>query len=200
GTANRFQQNVVICEDRLKGATGQRVGLSLGGGGTGPAYCRDHRCITEQDGGVIEANLIMSCSDDGIYINRSAGSKIFHNTVIDTGGVVVRFPESSADVEGNLVDASIRTRDQGILRSVDNMETSLTQTYLGWHPVRNLYVGATAFDFNWSRTAPKRTRTSHVPLDLCQREARPGMPAYGAFEKFSGCVVTRPAGVTGNSD
>lgn len=200
GSANRFQQNVIICEDRLKGAAGQRVGLSLGGGGTGAAYCRDQRCITEQDGGIIEANLIASCSDDGIYINRSAGSKIYHNTVIDTGGVVVRFPESSADVEGNLVDGSIRNRDQGILRSVDNRDTSLTQLYLGWHPARNLYRSATSFDFNWIEAAPTRSGVTHIPLDLCQLEARPSVPRYGAFEEFSGCISRPLPRVIGHHD
>jgi hypothetical protein len=36
GSANRFERNVVLCENILKGTSGQRVGLSLGGGGTGP--------------------------------------------------------------------------------------------------------------------------------------------------------------------
>src|SRR5690606_6001729 len=87
GSANRFERNVVLCELALRGFPGQRVGLSLGGGGTGQDFCRDKRCITEQDGGVIDSNLIGFCSDDGIYINRAATSQIRQNTLLDTGGI-----------------------------------------------------------------------------------------------------------------
>ena len=111
GTGNSFERNIVQCEQRLRGVPGQRVGLSLGGGSTGKQYCRDARCVTEQDGSSALSNLILSCSDDGIYVNRSATSQVRHNTLLDTGGISVRFVESSADVEGNLVDGAIRGRD-----------------------------------------------------------------------------------------
>ncbi|OWW20393.1 right-handed parallel beta-helix repeat-containing protein [Noviherbaspirillum denitrificans] len=186
GSDNRFEQNVVICENNLKGAAGYRVGLSLGGGGTGRAYCRDRRCIMEQERGVIEANLIASCSDDGIYVNRSAGSKVIHNTLVDTGGIVVRFPESSADIEGNLVDGNIRSRDDGIVRKLDNIETSLTSTYIGLRPVRGLYQPGQ--HFSWKGEPPRRTGSTKVPLDLCG-EKRSATPAYGAFERFSSCLL-----------
>ena len=187
GADNRLEQNMVVCENLLKAVPGQRVGLSLGGGGTGKKYCRDRRCITEQDKGVIASNLIASCSDDGIYVNRSAGSKILHNTIIDTGGIVVRFPESSADVEGNLVDGSIRIRDEGIVRRVDNLETSMTSLYLGIHPIRRLFADDAATVFQWADDSPRRKTISPAPLDLCG-STRPRNPAYGAFEDFSACL------------
>jgi parallel beta-helix repeat protein len=187
GSDNRLEQNLVVCENHLKGVPGQRVGLSLGGGGTGKSYCRDRRCITEQDRGVIASNLIASCSDDGIYVNRSAGSRIIHNTLLDTGGIVVRFPESSADIEGNLVDASIRSRDEGILRLRDNIETPLTRLFVGSHPVRHLFTDGMLTDFRWSGEPPRRDAVDFVPLDLCGT-ARPQHPAYGAFEDFFACL------------
>lgn len=191
GADNRLEQNIVVCENLLKGAPGQRVGLSLGGGGTGKSYCRDRRCITEQDRGIIASNLIASCSDDGIYVNRSAASRIVHNTIIDTGGVVIRFPESSADVEGNLVDGSIRSRDEGIVRRVDNFETALSGIYSGMHPVRNLYVDDALSHFQWDGDPPRRETASHAPLDLCGM-TRPASPTYGAFENFSACLDGGP--------
>lgn len=117
GSSNTFAQNIVWCEQRLHGAPGQRVGLSLGGGATGAPYCRDGRCIVEQEGSSIASNLIASCSDDGIYLNSAARSRIVHNTLLDTGGISVRFANSSADVEGNLVDGAIRSRNDGVIRS-----------------------------------------------------------------------------------
>ena len=183
GTGNRFEQNFVTCEQLLRGAPGQRVGISLGGGGTGKEYCRDARCITEQDGSTIRSNLIMSCSDDGIYINRSATSQVTHNTLIDTGGISVRFAESSADVIGNLVDGAIRGRDGAALRAVDNNQTSLTRLYLGSHPVRGLYRDLVGLDLSWAASPPRRRRADAGSPDLCGAQ-RPPTPAYGAFEDF----------------
>ncbi|HEY0491543.1 MAG TPA: right-handed parallel beta-helix repeat-containing protein [Telluria sp.] len=181
GSHNVFEQNIVVCEHKLRGR-GQRVGLSLGGGGTGKRYCRDGQCITEQDDSVIRANLIASCSDEGIYLNRAARSEISHNTLLDTGGVVVRFAASSADVEGNLVDGAIRSREDGVLRLNDNIETSITSLYAGRHPVRDLFAGASVAALSWAGDIPRRTnKVTHPSADLCGA-TRPQLPAFGAIE------------------
>jgi hypothetical protein len=190
GSDNRIEQNVVICEDMLQDIPGQRVGISLGAGGTGKKYCRDQRCIAEQYGSVIQSNLIASCSDDGIYINRAAATKIVHNSLMDTGGITVRFVESSADVQGNLVDGLIRARDGGLLRATDNFDTSASRLYLGLHPVRNLYVNSGSLVFNWSGQPPRRNVTDSTSQDLCG-VSRSSHPVYGAFEDFSACLITK---------
>lgn len=186
GSRNRMEQNLVLCEQKLLDQRGQQVGLSLGGGGTGPAYCRDRRCITEQDGGVIAGNLIAACSDDGIYLNRAAASQILHNTLIDTGGVTVRFPESSADVEGNLVDGVVRSRDEGLLRSTDNSTTAVTRLYLGSHPVRDLFQEPATLALGWRTRAPLRQALAAPAPDLCGAP-RSTQASYGAFEDFAAC-------------
>lgn len=190
GFGNSFERNVVVCEHVLKRAPGQRVGISLGGGGTGKDYCRDARCITEQDGGTVQSNLIVSCSDEGIYLNRAATSQIRHNTLLDTGGISVRFVESSAEVQGNLVDGAIRSRDGGVLRDDDNIQTSVTRLYLGSHPVRGLYRNLAELELAWSASAPRRRHSGPAAPDLCG-SARPAQAAYGAFEDFSACVRPR---------
>ena len=191
GFGNGFERNIVVCEHLLQRAPGQRVGISLGGGGSGKDYCRDGRCITEQDGGTVESNLIVSCSDEGIYLNRAATSQIRHNTLLDTGGISVRFVEGSAEVEGNLVDGVIRSRDGGVLRGDDNIQTSATRLYLGAHPVRGLYRNLASLDLAWSASAPRRRHRGPAAPDLCG-SARPAQAAYGAFEDFSACVQPRP--------
>lgn len=187
GGNNLLEQNIVICEDKLRGAPGQRVGLSLGGGGTGKQYCRDGRCITEQTGSVLRANLIASCSDDGIYINSAARSKLVHNTLVDTGGITVRFAESSADIEGNLVDGMIRSRDGGVLRLADNLHTSAARLYFGGHPQRALFSDALALDFRWRNPAQRRAAAGEMAPDLCGA-SRSAAPRYGAFEDFAACL------------
>jgi hypothetical protein len=189
GSDNWFEANVVLCELRLRGFPGMRVGLSLGDGGSAPEYCRDRRCIVEQEKSVIASNLIAFCSDMGIYLNRAAGSRILHNTLIDTGGIDVRYPESIADLEGNLVDGALRVREGGVVRPIDNRGTSLVQLYAGWHPVRRLFTDPGAFDFSWSGDPPRRTGAQTVPSDLCGIQ-RSDQPAYGAFEDFSICLTT----------
>ena len=194
GRNNVFERNVVWCEQMLRGLPGQRVGLSLGGGGTGHEFCRDGRCITEQEGSTLRANLIVGCSDAGIYLNKAAGSKVFDNTLVDTSGIDVRYPASSAQVDGNLVDGPIRARDGGIVHLGDNRATPLWRAYLGSHPVRGLFRAPDAGDFMWRDDAPLRAEADEGErpadaLDLCgTRRASPVV--YGAFARFTGCLAT----------
>ncbi len=189
GSGNRLERNLVVCELRLRGTPGWRVGLSLGGGGSGNV-CRDGQCITEQDAGVIESNLITSCSDDGIYVNRGATSRVAHNTLVDTAGITVRFPQSSADVQGNLVDGPIRSRDGALLRSDDNLDTSVLSLYVGRHPQRALFRDPLGLDFSWMHGAPRRAGGPAQSADLC------GLPGaermfLGAFDDFDRCLDVR---------
>ena len=193
GHQNLFENNIVLCEFRLHSPGAISVGLSLGGGGTGAMYCRDRKCVTEQEDSTIRGNLIASCSDDGIYINKGARSKIMHNTLIDTGGISARFPATSADVEGNLVDGKIRSRDDAILRAEDNIDTSIVRISLGSHPVRELFKGAELLDFSGSVPSRKATQAQATP-DLCEiaksgarEDATATVQSYGAFADFGLC-------------
>ncbi|MFC0250909.1 right-handed parallel beta-helix repeat-containing protein [Massilia consociata] len=193
GARTLFERNVVLCEQKLQGHPGQRVGLSFGGGGTGKPYCRDGKCITEHDQGVMRANLVAACSDVGIYVNSSAGSRIVDNTLLDTAGVDVRFPESSAQVDGNLVDGPVRSRNGGQLRMGDNLTTSIAALYVGLHPQRSLFVSPARLDLRWDGEPPRRTiqGTQDAPLDACGAR-RPATPVYGAFEDFAACLAPQP--------
>jgi parallel beta-helix repeat protein len=191
GSRNRFVGNIVTCEGLLAPQPGQRVGISLGGGATGPQYCRDQRCITEQNASTIESNLIASCSDVGIYLNSAADSRIVHNTLLDTAGIDVRFPTSSAQLAGNLVDGAIRSRNGGLLRLGDNLDTATAWLYLDWHPQRALFKAPAQLDLRWAAAPPRRAAGTPAASDLCGA-ARPEAPAYGAFEDFQACF-SQPA-------
>jgi len=186
GAGNHFERNLVLCEHRLRGAAGRRIGLSFGGGGTGAAACRDGRCVVEHDEGSMHSNVIAACSDNGIYINRGAQSRLLHNTLIDTAGINVRFADSAAHVEGTLSDGPIRARDGASLREVDNRSTPLLWRYLGLHGKAGLFADATTVDLHWHGAAPRR-RSAAVPMpDLCGAP-RPAQPVYGAFEDIGRC-------------
>ncbi len=188
GTDNRFERNVVLCEHLLRDTPGWRIGLSLGGGGSGEGskFCRDGICSIEQGGSAIESNLIAFCSDDGIYVNRGADSRILDNTLIDTGGIVVRFVESGADVEGNLVDGAIRSRDGAALHAEDNLTSSVSALYFGYHSQRQLFRDALALDLAWSMPPPRQRSGETRSSELC-RATRPSQPVYGAFEDVARC-------------
>jgi parallel beta-helix repeat protein len=185
GTGNAFVRNAVICERRLRGAPGRRVGLSLGGGGSDAAACRDRRCVVEHEDGLIAANLVSSCSDAGIYLNRAARSRVIHNTILDTAGVDVRFPESAALLEGNLIDGPIRQRDGALVDEDENATTAAWSLYLARHPVRSLFTDADALDLRFAEPPPRMTIATQVP-DLCSG-ARASPAAMGAFEQFAAC-------------
>ncbi len=174
GSGNRFERNVVVCESALRGAPGQRVGLSLGGGGTGERYCRHGRCENEQSGGVIVANLITACSDEGIYLNRASDSVVLHNSLIGTAGIMVRFAESTALIDGNIIDGRIDTSKGARATAPDNLFTKQ-------QALATLYLDAAHFDWRWRQAAPRRRNTGASVPELCGI-ARAAQPAYGAFE------------------
>ena len=105
GRGNVFRRNVILCEWHLRAAGTESIGLSFGGGGT-IQELRRAQGITgyEHADGVISDNLIAFCSDDGIYLNRAANTLVRHNTLIATTGIDARYPETTARIEGNVVD------------------------------------------------------------------------------------------------
>lgn len=186
GEDNQFTRNVILCTHLLRGQPGRQVGLSLGGGGSTTRFCRDQKCIYEQKYGVISNNLLLSCSDDGIYLNRATQSNVRHNTLIDTAGISIRFPETSAMLTGNLIDGPIRIRHGAHLSSADNISNWVAPLYLGHHSVRTRFINPTLLDLRWRDTAPKRENDAPEELDVCGAK-RTKRTAYGAFEDFSIC-------------
>jgi hypothetical protein len=109
-----FERNLVICEWQHHG--GIRVGLSFGGGGGETAeICEDGKCTPKHRDGFIRNNIIMHCPEDaGIYINASRNTKIYNNTLIDTGGGIdVRFAASTADIRDNIITGGAHNRAGG---------------------------------------------------------------------------------------
>lgn len=187
GEDNVLERNAVICEWKIRTVPGQRVGLSLGGGGTGMALRRlKGRTGFEQLGGVIRDNLIAFCSDDGIYVNRAGRSTVDHNTLIDTAGIDVRFVQSSATVTDNIVDGAIKKRDRASLRSWDNDIPFLLDLFAGLHPQRAYYRDLAVLDLAW-RTRPDSVPDPEPRVDLCGNP-RGDKALPGAFEDYAGCL------------
>jgi len=186
GRRNRFEGNLVVCEYHLKDLPGQRVGLSLGGGGTGEAFCRNG-CKNEQDQSILANNLIVACSDVGVYLNRAFDSKLLHNTILDTAGVEAVYPQSTTIARNNLLDGVFAVREGAFLLDEDNQVTALPLSFIGLHPVRELFQNLAEFDFRWQEQPARVEFVDEVPKDLC-RHPRNRLTYVGAVEDFSRCL------------
>lgn len=174
----RIERNLLICSAREISRTGARVGISMGGGGTGTAFCRDTRCDTEHSEGIVANNIIAHCNDVGIDVNRSNQILIAHNTLINTAGISLRNPISSADIEANLFEGRIYARD-GALQN-------LAENQIG--KVSNYFADSDRLDLAWRDTPPQVTPSARVSNDFCQRQ-RGNTTLPGAFDSTQRCSL-----------
>lgn len=188
-----FERNLVICERDHAG--GVRLGLSFGGGGSGPdSICEDGTCTPEHQNGLLRNNLIINCPQDvGVYLNEALATRVYHNTLIATTGIDVRFAASSADLRGNLISGAIRNRDGGSSTASDNLTGVTLAQYQAWFVdplAANLALldGAAFVDHGGPLAA--------VPADYCANLRNDFAPDLGAVE-YDGdgpCATTLAGG------
>ncbi|MCB0366479.1 MAG: right-handed parallel beta-helix repeat-containing protein [Bdellovibrionaceae bacterium] len=107
-----FESNLVACSRYL--ASGTRVGLSLGGDGLSLSQsCENMNCSTEHTNGTVRNNIVIGCSDAGIYLNKANNTLVIQNTLVGTEGIHVRDSEATARVINNLVSGSIWASNKG---------------------------------------------------------------------------------------
>ncbi len=195
-----FERNLVRC--RTPGSPfggGTRLGLSFGGGGSGPpSICEDGTCTPEHQGGVMRNNLILACDDVGIYLNAAAASGIYANTLYDTDGIDVRFAASSADLRDNVLSGQIRNRDGGTSTEGNNLEMVSLAEWDGW------FATPSAADFtltDGSSIVDAGAPLAAVVDDYCGARRRSGPPDRGAVEypapaPSAPCVSSLAGGAT----
>jgi hypothetical protein len=170
--------NTVVCAQAFTGGT--RIGLSLGGGGSGPdSICEDATCTPEHQNGTIHDNLIAHCSDVGIYLNEATATEIAHNTIYDTAGVDVRFAASTATVRNNLVGGAVRDRDGGTHTESNNLVGIAAGDWAAW------FVAPDAVDFGLRDGAAFRDQgvvIADLVFDYCGNDRDDGAPDLGALE------------------
>jgi hypothetical protein len=159
-----IERNLVICTPSGISQRGLRVGISVGGGGTDSGSCRDGRCEAEHWDAVVANNVVAHCNDVGIDVNHSQRTLVAFNTLVNTLGVLVREKPSSATVQGNLLEGSIRIRNGGELRQDHNLIVSR---------MGDMLARPDALDLRW--------------LEL------PGMLPVHPMVKDDFCAIARPA-------
>jgi len=188
-----FERNLVVCERDSTG--GIRLGLSFGGGGSGPpSICEEGTCTPEHQHGVMRNNLIVHCPEDvGIYLNEGFDTLVEHNTLITNTGIDVRFAASTATVRNNLVSGAIRERDGGSATPIANLANLSLATYEAWFvdPAGldlTLLDGSTFVDQGVASTPGAR--------DFCGRRRDGATPDLGAIEYVvaAPCDTSLPGG------
>lgn len=123
GNNGLIEKNIIDCQWSLANDGYTRVGISLGGGGTGAKYCREGSCPAEHTGGAIKNNFVVNCSQDvGIYLNKAKNTEVIHNSLVNTLGIDVRFSQSSANIINNITTGKIRSRDGGLMHLQGNSQ------------------------------------------------------------------------------
>jgi parallel beta-helix repeat protein len=171
-----IERNLVICTPEAISQPGVRVGISLGGGGTGEDFCRDKNCRFEHRSARVTNNIVAHCNDSGIDVFKSSDILIAHNTLINTSGINVRGAESSARVIGNLLDGSIRSRHGA---SIQQERNEVGDT-------RGFFSDADALNLSWSGVREPVEGLADVSSDFCGQSR--GIAGFlGASSSRGGC-------------
>jgi hypothetical protein len=194
GAGGLFERNLVACsKDDSSG--GVRIGLSFGGGGTGPQYCApafdaNVPCAVEHTDGVMRNNLIVGCSDVGIYVNRGKNTRVLFNTLVATSGIDFRFDTTTGEAHANLLMGKVRSRDGAAFTATDD------RAELPLDFFTSLYADPLAFDFApKGDTASLQVAAAHpqVSDDYCAAPRPVEKLAVGALEhSLGGCDVLPP--------
>lgn len=192
GKRGLVERNLALCSRDTTGGT--RIGLSLGGGGTGAAYCApafdpDTPCSIEHDEGTLRNNIVVNCSDVGIYLNRASHSHILYNTLIGTTGVDFRFDTTSGEAIGNVLTSKVRTRDGATMTATDNVEDVAVGQFTAW------YRAPLAGDLTVVGDVSSLIGAgpASVTDDYCAQPRPASALTLGAIEhSLPGCDTTRP--------
>jgi len=187
-----FERNLVVCERDHTG--GVRLGLSFGGGGSGPpSICEDGTCNPEHQNGLMRNNVILNCPQDvGIYLNEALNTRVYNNNLYNTTGIDVRFTPTSADLRNNILSGQIRNRDGGTSTKGANREAVTQLQWLTW------FLNPAAADFSLllgTQLVNLGANLAQVPDDYCGRPRGDGATDIGAVEYSAGpCNTALPGG------
>jgi parallel beta-helix repeat protein len=175
------------------------IGASFGGGGTDPIFFRDSDQTYEHRDGIIRNNVMIRCTDAGVYINKGTNCKIYNNTLIQCVlQIQLRFKESSGYVKNNLVLLSSLYPAEPIVRIRDSA-TLLADTanmFAGGQEFVNIIGPSYSMDAALRDIAPEidaGVTLAEVPTDF-KGTLRPQGSAYdiGAYEFISARISENP--------
>ncbi|MBL8383583.1 MAG: right-handed parallel beta-helix repeat-containing protein [Burkholderiales bacterium] len=177
GTGGRIERNVILCASARTGGHGQRIGISLGGGGTESGHCRDGRCTTEHSEAIVANNVVAHCNDFGIDVHKATRITVGFNTLVNTEGIDLRGHPTSAEVYGNILDGRLRARDDAWLTVRDNIVGKLDR----------LFDAPEKLNLRWRAKPEHVARGEGVAADFCARPRDAATP-QGAIPSGEPCL------------
>ncbi|CCQ72978.1 chondroitinase-B domain-containing protein [Magnetospira sp. QH-2] len=191
-----FENNLIICAMNQPPAANQ-VGLSFGGGGTGKTLCRNGACRDiEHTGGTMRGNVILNCSDVGIYLNKAADTTIHNNTILHTTGIDSRFAASSATIFNNILDGRIKERNGGSFTEESNLALGSKALFglAGGAGTSTLFTNAQKVDLSLKDRSAVVGKGQPIPTpsaDICGHKRDSKTPDLGAIEYKGGACDPR---------
>jgi parallel beta-helix repeat protein len=134
-------------------------------------------------------NIIVNCSDVGIYLNKAKNTKLLFNTLIATSGIDFRYPSSSGEAHGNVLSGSIRARDGASFTAGTNLTG--VSTFDSWYVAPLL--GDLTRKGDLAALLQKAAPRADLSDDYCARQRSDDRLDLGALEHTLGdCDTTRP--------
>jgi hypothetical protein len=181
-----IERNLILCDWKHSG--GARFALSLGGSGSDAELCDGGTCTVEHSDGMIRNNVLLNCTQgEGITLNRAKDTRIYNNTLANTGGIDIRHSLSSADIRNNIISGDVRDHDGANHTEANNL--IVPQPYM----LQDVFVDHANAVFrlkNERVVMGQGRRIAAVTDDFCGR--RRALPAYdlGAIDYGSSrCTV-----------
>jgi hypothetical protein len=180
-----FENNFVVCSRYLPYAGDARLGLSFGGGGTGPQFCdRGEQCETgEHIQGIMRNNILMNCSDAGIFMRKAVDCKLHNNILYNTIGIDevdgTSGTEALYNIAYNTDNTFIYDRASTHNNAMDakNFSTNSKPAILA------LFTNPDSGDFSLKGTNTKGTSSiSGFTKDMCGFTRTAATPEYGPIE------------------
>ncbi|WP_434362068.1 hypothetical protein NF212_18005 [Parasalinivibrio latis] len=177
-----FEGNLVICNTTKNDYPTYQVGLSAGGGGM---KNRRNHVSTETQDLIIRNNIILHCSDDGVYVNNSKNTVLVNNTLYNTGGISTRFPGTSVVALNNIMTGEIHQRD-GAVGLVEKGNTWLPRSFLtDAEDFDTYFVAPSIGNFTW-QALPENVETVPLPSEWMSETDFCGNKVFG--KSFVGAV------------
>jgi len=192
-----FENNLIICNSSTKKYLGASVGLSVGGGGM---TNRRNNAFYEANKIIIRNNIVLHCSDVGVYVNRGKDTIINNNILYNTNGIDIRFPESTATVVNNLFSGKLRPRDNGTIERNDGNLIFPRSFINNDEKLNNIFESPEIGNFKFIKDRldinddavnyPSIDDNNHS--DFCGHTIKKNTKYIGAFSDANGCFPISP--------
>lgn len=125
GERNRIERNLLICAPGPS-VGAQQVGIGVGG----QTAARQRRAALEQQRSLLAHNLVLNCNDAAVDVQAASEIELRHNSLLASGGILLRGVGSSAELVANLSSGAWYPRRGTLLGGARNRRWSPQSTEL----------------------------------------------------------------------